>query len=260
MFQRSVIQLFKVSGWACTLVVITGAMAIAVNAWSQLGQTDQTVRLAVIDRDLFMSMSEVRQSTGTVKTTFIEADDALPRLNAIHGEMLERTLKSETLIKDAAVDTATLLLPKLQTLQETEAALWRDLETMARQTKELRDVKKTTPWFDAVQTQVTTLSEASYEVGHVLSRTDSFTAQMVATRQTAYSMRDQAGLLCATLRPNVQSSQPLDTKTSSAIYSQRAIADEMRKQLLRLSRSNALPQTVAEAIKSASTALVQNSL
>ena len=252
MFNTSIVQLFRMSARACTLVVVIGAAYLSWMAWTNLEQANQRVHLSVLDRDLFGFMSKLRQNTGGIRTTFIEQDDPKPKFDTLHGEMTEDMEKVANLIKDSQVEAALSFLGKIEELRQKEAAQWKEIETLSRQPKEKRNVTDTNSWFTTVQTISMTSAEASYEVGQVLGRTDPFTDQMVTLRQTAYSLRDHGGILCAILRPNVQSSQPLDAKASATTANERFYSGQIRDQLVRVGRSGALSPTISSAIKSAS--------
>ena len=65
-------------------------------------------------------------------------------------------------------------------------------------------------WREAIHGMLDTLSTASVAVGNTVRIGDPLIAEMVQIRRTAWTIRDRYGLQCSMLRPNVDTSQPLD--------------------------------------------------
>ena len=255
MFGGSVVQLFRMSAWVCTLAVLMGASFLSWDAWTNQERAAQSLRLSMVDRDLFSSSSAIRQLTSAVRTAFIEEDDPQAKMEAVRADILSNIEKIVALIPLSGVGPAQGAMPKIQDLRQKEIQLWQDVVQLGRQPKTARDVTKINPWYQTVQAVFFAAADASFEVGQAVGKADPFIDKMVNLRQTAFMLRDQTGFVCGLLLPHAQSGQLLDAKAGALIANKRFYADELRKHLMRTAQSGSLPLKVSDAIKSASAAV-----
>ena len=255
MFNNSVVQLFRASAWASTLLVLIGASVLSWNAWTNQSLATKSLQLAIIDRDLFTASSAVRQMTATIRSGFIEEEDPKAKMEAAHGDILANVEKIVSLIPASMVEPAQSSMPKIAELRQKETKLWQDVLELSRQPKGSRDVTSINPWYKTVQALFFATADASFEVGQAVGKSDPFIDKMINLRQMAFMLRDQTGFVCGLLMANVQTGRLLDAKDGDIVANKRFYADELRKHLVRYTQSGSLPVKVADAIKSASVAV-----
>jgi len=80
----------------------------------------------------------------------------------------------------------------------------------AKRPRAERKMERTNAWYDAVTKVIDTANLASTAVSNRAWMNDPYIARMIQVRRFAWQVRDRYGVHCSSLRPNVNSSKPLD--------------------------------------------------
>ncbi|MES1147710.1 MAG: methyl-accepting chemotaxis protein, partial [Bradyrhizobium guangdongense] len=89
----------------------------------------------------------------------------------------------------------------------------------AKRPRAERKIDRTSPWYDAVTKVIDTANLASTAVSNRAWMNDPFIARMIQVRRLAWQVRDRYGIQCSALRPNVNTSKPLDETQKQTLAS-----------------------------------------
>jgi len=210
MFKSSITKFLIASLGALMTGLFVTALILAIQAWTNHALAGRIARLTSTDKTLFDALITVRAQVPKVSTALITKDDPRPVISATRDEAsravaialdaLESTDIADHVQLAAAIRSAWLQVKALQSAVDVEAS---------RALGE-RNLHAIDDWRTAIHEMLEALSIASVTVGNTVRIDDPLIAEMVQIRRTAWAIRDRYGLQCSMLRPNVDTSQPLN--------------------------------------------------
>src|SRR3954447_18899499 len=219
MFKKSVSSLFL------TLMALLAAGALAstaiqmVAAFGRYTDSLETARLAAADKAIFHGVVSLRSNRGDAQSALLGEDDPSIKLGA--AEKAEQGGHEAIVAALATVD-----FDRRDERASTLKQRWNEAVPQfhlfydeARRPRAERKIDRTAAWYDAVTKVIDTANLASTAVSNRAWINDPFIARMIQVRRLAWQVRDRYGIQCSTLRPNVNTSKPLDETQKQTIAS-----------------------------------------
>jgi len=170
----------------------------------------ETRRLAAADKAIFQGVLSLRNNRGDAQSALLGEDD--PRGKLSEAEKAEQA-GFETIA--AALDTVEFarrdeVASTLKQRWSEAAPQFRLFFDEAARPRAERKMERTSSWYDAVTKTIDAANLASTAVSNRAWMNDPFIARMIQVRRLAWQVRDRYGIQCSALRPNVNTSKPLD--------------------------------------------------
>ncbi|MBR0778836.1 HAMP domain-containing protein [Bradyrhizobium diazoefficiens] len=217
MFKKSVSSLLLV------LMALLAAGALAstaiqmVGAFGRYHDSLETARLAAADKAIFQGVLALRNNRGDAQSALLGEDDPRAKL----GEVAKAEQAGYEAIGAAL---ATVDFPRRDELAGTLKQGWNDAAPKyqlfydeSKRPRAERKIDRTAPWYDGVTKVIDTANLASTAVSNRAWMDDPFIARMIQVRRLAWQVRDRYGIQCSTLRPNINTSKPLDETQKQTI-------------------------------------------
>jgi len=220
-------------------------------AWRAVADADRLAALAAADRGVFQAMTAIRIKRGAVQTAIQAQDDALSTATEAHAGILAQFNSALAAAQQVAIPDADKLLATARARWSESEGLWREVDAVARKPKAERDLKPTQPWYETVGATVEDLSRLSLAIANEVRLTDPTIAELVAARQTAWTVRYNSGNECPAGRPFIGNAAPLPAETRKKIYAIRATIDAMWKALDDLLSRPGAPAALVQAVRGA---------
>ena len=210
MFKKSV------SSMLLTLIALLAVGALAstaiqmAGAFGRYSDSLETARLTAADKAIFQGVLALRNNRGDSQSALLGQDDPRPKLEALE--------KAEQAGYEAvAAALATIEFARRDELAGTLKQRWDEAAPQfqlfyneAKRPRAERKIEPTNPWYDAVTKVIDTANLASTAVSNRGWMNDPYIARMIQVRRLAWQVRDRYGLQCSAIRPNVNTSKPLD--------------------------------------------------
>ncbi|MDU6835993.1 MAG: HAMP domain-containing protein, partial [Bradyrhizobium sp.] len=176
-----------------------------------------TEQLTAADKAIFQNVLVMRARRGDMQSVLLSEDDPRARLTEYQG--VEAKGYDGILAALAGVDMPERdeLISRLKASWEATQPQFRLLFDEAAKPRAERVLSRTQPWYDAMTKTLDAANAASLAVSNRAWMTDPTIAKMVQARRLAWQVRDRYGLQCSAMRPNINSSKPLDDAQKASI-------------------------------------------
>ena len=223
MFKSSITKFLIASlGILMTGLFVT-ALILAVQAWTSHALAGRIARLTSTDKTLFNALVTVRAQVPKDSTALITQDDPRPVISATHEEASSAVaIALDALESTDIADHVQLAAAVRRTWQEVKA-LQSTVDVQASRARSERNLHAIDDWRTAIHEMLEALNIAAVTVGNTVRIGDPLIAEMVQIRRTAWAIRDRYGLQCSMLRPNVDTSQPLNPTQLDSWLGNRAV-------------------------------------
>ncbi|GLR89156.1 methyl-accepting chemotaxis protein [Bradyrhizobium iriomotense] len=210
MIKKSVSTLLLVLMALLAVGALTSTAMQMAGAIGRYRDSQETGRLAAADKAIFHGVLALRTNRGDAQGALLGEDD--PRAVIADVEKREQA-GYEAII--AAIETVEFarrdeIASKLKQHWGEAAPQFRLFFDEAARPRGERKIERTNPWYEAVTKTIETANLASTAVSNRAWMNDPFIARMIQVRRLAWQVRDRYGIQCSALRPNVNTSKPLD--------------------------------------------------
>ncbi|OAF11603.1 methyl-accepting chemotaxis protein [Bradyrhizobium neotropicale] len=210
MFKKSVSTLLLVLMALLAVGALTSTAIQMAGAFGRYRDSLETGRLAAADKAIFHGVLSLRNNRGDAQSALLGEDD--PRTKLGEAEKAEQAgfeaiVAALSTIEFAGRDELASTLKQRWNEAAPQFQLFYD---EARHPRAERKLERTGAWYDAVTKVIDTANLASTAVSNRAWMNDPFIARMIQVRRLAWQVRDRYGIQCSTLRPNINSSKPLD--------------------------------------------------
>ncbi len=210
MFKKSVSTLLLVLMALLAVGALTSTAIQMAGAFGRYRDSLETGRLAAADKAIFHGVLSLRNNRGDAQSALLGEDD--PRTKLGEAEKAEQAgfeaiVAALSTIEFAGRDELASTLKQRWNEAAPQFQLFYD---EARHPRAERKMERTGAWYDAVTKVIDTANLASTAVSNRAWMNDPFIARMIQVRRLAWQVRDRYGIQCSTLRPNINSSKPLD--------------------------------------------------
>jgi signal transduction histidine kinase len=223
MFKSSITKFLIVSLGILMTGLFVAALILAVQAWSNYALAGRIARLTSTDQTLFNALRTVRAQIPKNSTALIAQDDPRPVIRATFQEASKTVTTALRALRATDLANRVELASAIQTAWQKVEALQSTVEDQAARARSERNLRAINDWREAVHGMTDTLNTASVSVGNTVRFGDPLIAEMVQIRRTAWTIRDRYGLQCSMLRPNVDTSTPLDAGQLDLWFGDRAV-------------------------------------
>ncbi|MGC2781022.1 MAG: methyl-accepting chemotaxis protein [Bradyrhizobium sp.] len=206
----------SVSNLLMTLLAVLAAGILASTAVLMSGAAGRysesvaTEQLAAADKVIFQNVFVMRGHRGDIQSVLLSEDDPRARLTEYQG--IETAKYEGILAALAGVDMSERddLVAKLKSSWAATLPQFNLLYEEAARPRAERALARVSAWYDQMTRTLDAANAASLAVSNRVWMTDPAIAKMVQARRLAWQVRDRYGQQCPGLRPNVNSSKPLD--------------------------------------------------
>lgn len=209
-FKKSVSTLLLVLMVLLAVGALTSTAIQMFGAFGRYSDSLETERLANADKAIFQGVLALRNNRGDAQSAILGEDDPRAKLGA--AEKAEQAGFDAIMAALATIDFARRdgLASTLKQRWGEAAPKFQLFYDEARLPRGERKIEHTAAWYDAVTKVIETANLASTAVSNRAWMNDPFIARMIQARRLAWQVRDRYGIQCSTLRPNVNTSKPLD--------------------------------------------------
>ncbi|HEV7610655.1 MAG TPA: HAMP domain-containing sensor histidine kinase [Steroidobacteraceae bacterium] len=223
MFKSSITKFLIASLGILMIGLFVAALILAVQAWTHYALAGRIARLNSTDKTLFDALVTVRAQVPKNSTALIADDDPRPVIGATY-ELASRTVTTALdALESTDIPNHLQLAAAIRDAWEKVKALQSTVDVQASRARAERNLHTIDDWREAIHSMLDTISTASVAVVNVVRIGDPLIAEMVQIRQTAWTIRDRYGLQCSMLRPNVDSSEPLNAAQLDSWLGNRAV-------------------------------------
>ena len=223
MFKSSMTKFLIVSLGILMAGLLVAALILAVQAWSNYALAGRIARLTSTDQTLFNALGTVRAQIPKNSTALIAQDDPRPVIRATFQDASKTVATALQALRATDLANRVELASAIQSAWQKVEALQSTVNEQAARARAERNLHAINDWREAVHGMTDTLNTASVSVGNTVRFGDPLIAEMVQIRRTAWTIRDRYGLQCSMLRPNVDTSTPLDAGQLDLWFGDRAI-------------------------------------
>jgi signal transduction histidine kinase len=223
MFKSSITKFLIASLGALMTGLFVTALILAVQAWTNHALAGRIARLTSTDKTLFNALITVRAQVPKDSTALITQDDPRPVISATQEEASRAVAIALDALESADIEDHMRLAAAIRSAWQEVKALQSAVDVQASRARGERNLHAIEDWRTAIHEMLEALSIASVTVGNTVRIGDPLIAEMVQIRRTAWTIRDRYGLQCSMLRPNVDSSQPLNPGQIDSWLGNRAV-------------------------------------
>jgi signal transduction histidine kinase len=210
MFKSSITKFLIASLGALMTGLFVTALILAVQAWTNHALAGRIARLTSTDKTLFNALITVRAQVPKDSTALITQDDPRPVISATQEEASGAVAIALDALESTDIADHVQLAAAIRSAWKEVKALQSTVDVQASRARGERNLHAIDDWRTAIHEMLEALSIASVTVGNTVRTGDPLIAEMVQIRRTAWTIRDRYGLQCSMLRPNVDTSQPLN--------------------------------------------------
>jgi two-component system, sensor histidine kinase len=223
MFKSSITKFLIASLGILMTGLFVAALILAVQAWSNYALAGRIARLTSTDHTLFNALVTVRAQIPKDSTALIAEDDPRPVIDATQKDASKTVASALAALRVTDIPDRDRLATTIQTAWQKVEALQFSVDAQASRARAERNLHAIDNWREAIHGMTDTLNTASVVVGNTVRIGDPLIAEMVQIRRTAWTIRDRYGLQCSMLRPNVDTSQPLNAAQLDQWFGNRAV-------------------------------------
>ena len=223
MFKSSITKFLIASfGMLMTGLFVT-ALILAVQAWTNHALAGRIARLTSTDKTLFNALVTVRAQVPKDSTALITQDDPRPVISATHEEASRAVAIALAALESTDIADRVRLAAAIRSSWQEVKALQSTVDVQASRVRSERNLHAIDDWRTAIHEMLEAINIASVTVGNTVRIGDPLIAEMVQIRRIAWTIRDRYGLQCSMLRPNVDTSQPLNPAQLDGWVGNRAV-------------------------------------
>jgi len=223
MFKSSITKFLIASlGMLMTGLFVT-ALILALQAWTNHALAGRIARLTSTDKTLFNALITVRAQVPKDSTALITQDDPRPVISATQQEASRAVAIALDALESSDIADQVQLAAAIRSAWQQVKALQSTVDVQASRSRGDRNLHAIDDWRTAIHEMLEAISIASVQVGNTVRIGDPLIAEMVQIRRTAWTIRDRYGLQCSMLRPNVDTSQPLNSAQLDSWLGNRAV-------------------------------------
>ena len=223
MFKSSITKFLIASlGILMTGLFVT-ALILAVQAWTNHALAGRIARLTSTDKTLFNALVTVRAQVPKDSTALITQDDPRPVISATYEEASKAVAIALDALESTDIEDHVRLAAAIRRAWQEVKGLQSTVDGEAYRPRGDRNLHAIDDWRTAIHEMLEAISIASVTVGNAVRIGDPLIAEMVQIRRTAWTIRDRYGLQCSMLRPNVDTSQPLNPAQIDSWLGNRAV-------------------------------------
>ena len=253
MFKSSITKFLIASLGLLMTGLFVAALILAVQAWTHHALAGRIARLTSTDKTLFDALVTVRAQVPKDSTALITEDDPRPVIGATYQEASKTVTIALEALESTDIADHVRLAAAIRDCWRKVKALQSTVDIQASSPRAERNLHAIDDWRTAIHEMLEALSIASVTVGNAVRIGDPLIAEMVQIRRTAWTIRDRYGLQCSMLRPNVDTSQPLNSAQLDSWLGNRAVYTSawhsLNEFLLRPGASPAVRERVDRAQK-----------
>jgi signal transduction histidine kinase len=223
MFKSSITKFLIASLGMLMVGLFVTALILAVQAWTNHALAGRIARLTSTDKTLFNALITVRAQVPKDSTALITQDDPRPVISASHQEASRAVAIALDALQSTDIADRVQLAAAIRSAWQEVKALQSTVDVQASRARVERNLHAIDDWRTAIHEMLEALSIASVTVGNTVRIGDPLIAEMVQIRRTAWTIRDRYGLQCSMLRPNVDTSQPLNPAQLESWRGDRAV-------------------------------------
>src|SRR5450631_385111 len=223
MFKSSITKFLIASLGVLMVGLFVATLILAFQAWTHYALAGRIARLTRTDDTLFNALLTVRAQVPKISTSLFSQDDPAAVIDAARHD-------ASTTVTNALLALHATDIPSHNELAAAIQSAWRKVEVLqvtvdeqASRPRAARNLHDINGWREAIHGTTDALNAASVAVGNTVRIGDPLIAEMVQVRRTAWTIRDRYGLQCSMLRPNVDTSQPLDPAQLDSWLGNRAV-------------------------------------
>jgi two-component system, sensor histidine kinase len=223
MFKSSITKFLIASLGMLMTGLFVAALILAVQAWTNYSLAGRIARLTSTDKTLFDALITVRAQVPKDSTALITQDDPRPVISSSHQEASKAVAIALDALESTDIADHVQLAAAIRSAWQEVKALQSTVDVQASRARVERNLHAIDDWRTAIHEMLEALSIASVTVGNTVRIGDPLIAEMVQIRRTAWTIRDRYGLQCSMLRPNVDTSQPLNPAQLDSWRGDRAV-------------------------------------
>jgi signal transduction histidine kinase len=223
MFKSSITKFLIASLGMLMTGLFVAALILAVQAWTNYSLAGRIARLTSTDKTLFDALITVRAQVPKDSTALITQDDPRPVISTSHQEASKAVAIALDALESTDIADHVQLAAAIRSAWQEVKALQSTVDVQASRARVERNLHAIDDWRTAIHEMLEALSIASVTVGNTVRIGDPLIAEMVQIRRTAWTIRDRYGLQCSMLRPNVDTSQPLNPAQLDSWRGDRAV-------------------------------------
>ncbi|MGJ4928395.1 methyl-accepting chemotaxis protein [Bradyrhizobium sp. HKCCYLS2038] len=176
-----------------------------------------TEQLTAADKAIFQNVLVMRAHRGDIQSVLLAEDDPRAKLTEYQGIEAKGYAGIAAALAGVDMPERDDLVARLKANWDATVPQFKLLFDEAAKPKAERVLARTQAWYDAMTKTLDTANAASLAVSNRAWMTDPEIARMVQARRLAWQVRDRYGLQCSALRPNINSSKPLDDAQKATI-------------------------------------------
>jgi signal transduction histidine kinase len=223
MFKSSITKFLIASLGMLMAGLFVTALILAVQAWTNHALAGRIAHLTSTDKTLFNALITVRAQVPKDSTALITQDDPRPVISSSHQEASKAVAIALDALESTDIAGHVQLAAAIRSAWQVVKALQSTVDVQASRARGERNLHAIDDWRTAIHEMLEALSIASVTVGNTVRIGDPLIAEMVQIRRTAWTIRDRYGLQCSMLRPNVDTSQPLNPAQLDSWRGDRAV-------------------------------------
>jgi len=223
MFKSSITKFLIASLGILMTGLFVAALILAVEAWTNYALAGRIARLTSTDKTLFEALVTVRAQVPKDSTALIAEEDPKPVIGATFADASRTVTTALHALETTDIPNHLLLAAAVRDAWQKVNTLQSAVNIQASRARVERNLHAIDDWREAIHGMLETLNTASVAVGNTVRIGDPLIAEMVQIRRTAWTIRDRYGLQCSMLRPNVDTSQPLDSAQLDSWLGNRAV-------------------------------------
>jgi two-component system, sensor histidine kinase len=223
MFKSSITKFLIASLGILMIGLFVAALILAVQAWSNYALAGRIARLTSTDKTLFDALVTVRAQVPKNSTALIAEDDPRPVIGATYELASSTVTTALNALESTDIPNHVQLAAAIRRAWEKVKALQSTVNFQASRARAERNLHTIDDWRESIHSMLDTIDIASVAVANIVRIGDPLIAEMVQIRRTAWTIRDRYGLQCSMLRPNVDTSEPLNAAQLDSWLGNRAV-------------------------------------
>ena len=249
MFRTSVSRLLIVlqSITLIGLVVATGF--VAIGGFRDYRSAVEVKDATETDRVLFTAILGVRGQLAKVTNAISSEGNSSDAMKELRDEVEAKYLVAAAAIDGIQIPDKDKLVADLSTSHQTQIDKNALVDQELAKPQDQRGAGGPEEWRSSINALTTSLSAVAVQLGNSVRLQDPFVAEMIQVRRSAWTIRDQFGLQCSLLRPNMLASKPIDAEVAGKWHDRIGAYSMSLTQLEELINRPGEPARIAEAVK-----------
>ena len=239
---------------ALTLTLFAALAWVGADAWMEFLRARAIGRDVDAENVLFTAAVKNRSQIPTDSTALVAEDSADVQIARATDEADRAVSAAVAALRAYPLPAALNYASAVESTHAEEIAQRRSLKAQIYLPKPARDLEAIDGWRASVHRTGAALDRASLALGNLTRTSDAQVAEAIQVRRLAWTIRDQYGLQCSTLRTSVESNQPPSEETGAALQGQRAVYSAAWRLLDEYLQRPGVSQALVERIATARSA------